>query len=53
MKALEGLYELQGRQARKPDPERIRTLLEQIDALPDLHTRTADEILGYDELGLP
>jgi antitoxin VapB len=22
-------------------------------ALPDLHTRTADEILGYDEHGLP
>ncbi len=31
----------------------IDKILARVDALPDLDTRTADEILGYDENGLP
>jgi antitoxin VapB len=33
--------------------KRIDKILARIDALPDLDTRTPDEILGYDENGLP
>jgi antitoxin VapB len=33
--------------------KRIAKILARIDALPDLDTRTPDEILGYDEIGLP
>ena len=32
---------------------RVMAMLEQYWALPDKDTRTADEILGYDENGLP
>jgi antitoxin VapB len=31
----------------------IDEILARVDALPDLDTRTADEIIGYDENGLP
>ena len=31
----------------------IDEILARVDALPELDTRTADEILGYDENGLP
>jgi antitoxin VapB len=33
--------------------QRAERLLRQLDALPDLDTRSADEILGYDDRGLP
>lgn len=33
--------------------QRVERLLRELDALPDLDTRTADEILGYDDRGLP
>ena len=39
---------------RKPlDMAKIRELQARVAALPVLDTRTADEILGYDEFGLP
>lgn len=31
----------------------IRKILQRVDALPTLDDRSADEILGYDEHGLP
>ena len=45
-------------QDQLPDPkpidmEAVYALLKQIDALPVLDHRTPDEILGYDEYGLP
>lgn len=33
--------------------EKLNDILRRIDALPDLDTRPADEILGYDDRGLP
>jgi hypothetical protein len=41
---------------QKDDPqmmEKIHALLREVDALPRLDNRTADEIIGYDENGLP
>jgi antitoxin VapB len=41
---------------KKDDPqlmEKIYALLKRVDALPRLDHRTADEIIGYDEDGLP
>lgn len=32
---------------------RVERMLEELDALPDLDVRSPDEILGYDEQGLP
>lgn len=37
----------------RADANSIEALLVQFRALPDLDRRTADEILGYDENGLP
>jgi len=31
----------------------VEALLRRVDAIPPLDTRTPDEILGYDERGLP
>ena len=33
--------------------EKLNDIFRRIDALPNLDTRTEDEILGYDEHGLP
>jgi len=33
--------------------DRIREIQDRIAAAPDVDTRTADEIIGYDELGVP
>ena len=38
---------------RRVDMNKIREILARIDALPVRDPRPADEILGYDELGLP
>jgi antitoxin VapB len=35
------------------DRQRLERLLRELDALPDLDSRTPDEILSYDEQGLP
>ena len=33
--------------------DELQAIFQRIDALPDLDTRSADEIIGYDENGLP
>ena len=33
--------------------ERIRDIQDRVAAMPDLDTRSADEIIGYDEHGIP
>ena len=38
---------------RKILMERVTEILNRVRALPDLDSRSADEILGYDEHGLP
>jgi antitoxin VapB len=50
------LYRMKSMTKRRPDPkrmEKIRELLARLDALPVLDARSADEIIGYDENGLP
>jgi len=37
---------------RKPDPRTVDALLSRFRALPDLDSRSPEEILGYDERGL-
>jgi antitoxin VapB len=39
--------------ARPIDMKKIEAIQQEIAALPVLDSRTADEILGYDEFGLP
>jgi antitoxin VapB len=41
------------RTARPLDRAKIDALCARMDALPDIDTRTPDEILGYDEFGIP
>jgi antitoxin VapB len=38
---------------RPVDMEKVYALLREIDAIPTIDHRTPDEILGYDENGLP
>jgi antitoxin VapB len=39
---------------RRPvDMDKIRAILARVDALPVLDHRPADEIIGYDDFGLP
>jgi antitoxin VapB len=38
---------------RQVDMVKVRALLAEIDALPVIDNRSADEIIGYDENGLP
>lgn len=40
------------KEVRKPDLEAIQALLAEFRSLPDLDTRSHDEILGYNEAGL-
>lgn len=50
--ALEdALRRTRGRKAAPSMRDAIREISERCSALPDLDTRTADEILGYDERG--
>jgi antitoxin VapB len=54
--AVIGALEDQLNAAKKPKPidrKKIDALLGKMRALPVLDTRSADEILGYDEFGLP
>ncbi len=39
--------------ARPIDLDRVNAIVERIAALPILDPRPADEILGYDDFGLP
>ena len=46
--------ENQVKQTPRPiDHEKLNAILAELDALPILDTRSEDEILGYDEFGLP
>lgn len=53
-KALqERLQRLVGRSAAPTKRDRLCEILNRVDALPRLDRRTEDEILGYDESGIP
>jgi antitoxin VapB len=53
------LAERLGRERRRRAPgraglaQRLKALGQECAALPDLDTRSADEIIGYDDLGVP
>jgi antitoxin VapB len=49
----ERLARLKGRRRRRSLRDELREIGQRCAALPTLDTRTADEILGYDERGLP
>lgn len=53
-KALEERWQRLKRQRRGPDLQnQLKEILRRVDELPVLDTRTPDEILRYDEHGLP
>jgi antitoxin VapB len=53
-KSLQERLERLGKQRRQPfHREQIEEILRRVDALPILDDRSPDEILGYDENGLP
>ena len=53
-KALEERWErLKARRRSRILTGHIEDLLRRVDTLPDLDSRSADEILGYDEHGMP
>lgn len=53
-RALEDrLARLEGRRSPAEKLASARTVLRRLDALPVLDRRTAEDILGYDERGLP
>ncbi len=50
------LYRMKSMTKRRPNPKRmsrVRALLARMDALPVSDRRTPDQIIGYDEDGLP
>ncbi|HVW78358.1 MAG TPA: type II toxin-antitoxin system VapB family antitoxin [Alloacidobacterium sp.] len=49
----ERMERLHQRRKRRFRREEIEALLRRIDALPVLDTRSPDEIIGYDEHGIP
>jgi len=49
----ERLQRLRPRNHARLTREKLNDIFRRIDALPNLDTRTEDEILGYDEHGLP
>jgi antitoxin VapB len=52
-KSLEERLELRARRRNRALAGQIEDVLRRVDALPTLDTRSADEILGYDEHGAP
>ncbi len=53
-KSLEERWQrLKSRRRKDASADQIDELLRRVDALPRLDTRSDDEILGYDENGLP
>jgi antitoxin VapB len=48
----ERLDRVSRRVARKPDREAVAAILAEFRSLPDLDTRSPEEILGYNEVGL-
>lgn len=51
--ALRDRLERESRRGRKSIRAEVRRIQERVARLPVLDTRAADEILGYDEYGLP
>jgi antitoxin VapB len=49
----ERLQRLAGRSAAPTKRDKLYEILERVDVLPRLDSRTNDEILGYDESGIP
>jgi antitoxin VapB len=49
----ERLARLKGRRRRRPLREELREIARRCATLPTLDNRSADEIVGYDERGLP
>lgn len=49
----ERLTRLRERRSAKVQVERLNEILRRVDALPRLDSRSEDEILGYNEIGLP
>jgi antitoxin VapB len=49
----ERLERLHGRRQARSAQEKIRLILKRVDQLPDLDSRSADEILGYNQHGVP
>jgi antitoxin VapB len=47
------LQRVRGRRHAKGLPEQVEDILQRMDALPTLDERTEDEILGYDQDGIP
>lgn len=47
------LQRVSGRSEPQSLFERLLQIVQRVDTLPDLDKRTADEILGYDETGVP
>jgi len=47
------LLRLRGRRHAEKLVEGVEDILRRVDSLPNLDDRPADEILGYDESGLP
>ncbi|MBZ5599681.1 MAG: type II toxin-antitoxin system VapB family antitoxin [Acidobacteriia bacterium] len=53
-KALEERFQrLKAKRRRQVLASQVEDLLRRVDMLPDLDARSADEILGYDEHGMP
>jgi antitoxin VapB len=53
-KALEERWErLRANRRRRALTDQVEDLLRRVDALPNLDSRPDDEILGYDENGMP
>ena len=53
-KSLEERWErLRERRRGRVLVQQVKDILRRVDALPTLDSRTPDEILGYDEQGLP
>jgi len=49
----ERLARLRARPRRRPLRDELREIGERCAKLPDLDTRSADDILGYDDRGMP
>ncbi len=49
----ERLQRLAGRYKAPTKREKLYEILRRVDALPELDSRSANEILGYDENGIP
>jgi antitoxin VapB len=52
-RALEERWKRLNQPGRRSLVQQIDDIMRRVDALPGLDHRTADEILGYDEHGLP